>query len=150
MMRIMRVPNQRTLIIVSFNTKSKGAQSQMTHSSATKWARGTAKDSLKAFLESFVHTKTAEVMQDTTRCTQNAICTTSRGSTCNSTIAVTARTALNDQEMHLLGLRWVQGFLGPTLAIWVQSFLRCTQDTAWVQSWRIDDFFSVLLESCSC
>jgi hypothetical protein len=65
------------MIIASFKTKNKDPQSQMLHNSHTKWTTGKYKDSPKAFIESFVHTKTAEVMQDATRCTHNAACTTS-------------------------------------------------------------------------
>ncbi len=126
-MRINRVANQRQLSITSFNTKVKGWQSQMMNHSVTKWPRGKAIDILKAFLESFVHTKTAEVMQVPTKCTQNPHCTASREATSNSTIAVTARTAFNDQEMHLLRL------------------------ISWAQSWRrTEDLFSVLLGRRSC
>ena len=118
MMRIKQVPNQRQMINTVFNTKNKGSQFQMVNKSATKWTTGNPRDNPKAFLESFVHTKTQPVMQNATRCTQNVACTASREATSNSTIVVTARTAFNDQETHLLRLRWVQ-------------------------SWRIEGLFSV-------
>ncbi len=124
-MRINRVPNQRQLINASFNTKNMGSQSQMMHNSNTKWPTGNPTDNPKAPLESFVHTTTAQAIQKATRCTQNAACATSREATSNNTIAVTARTTFNDQETHLLRLRWVQ-------------------------SWRNGGLFSVLRESCSC
>ena len=124
-MRITRVTIQRQLIIASLNTKVKGSQSQIMNNNTTKWPRGSPRDILKAFLESFLHTKTPQVMQVPTKCTQNAACKTSREATSNNTIAVTARTTFNDQETHLLRLRWVQ-------------------------SWRNQWLLSVLLESCGC
>ncbi len=122
-MRIKRVPNQRQLIATSFSTKNKGPQSQMMNNSTTKWLTGNAIDNLKLFLVSSIHNKPAQVMQKATKCTQNAACTTSRETTSNSAIAVTARTTFNDQEMHLLRL-------------------------SWVRSWRIEGLLSVFLESC--
>ncbi len=123
-MRIKRVPNQRQLIAIVFNTKNKGSQSQMMNNSNTKCATGNPMDNPKALLESFAHTKTVQVMQKETTCTQNAICTTLREATSNNMIVVTARSTFNDQDMHLLRL--------------------------WVQSWRIESLFSVLPKSCGC
>ena len=124
-MRITRVANQKTLIKVSFKTKKKASQSQMRNNSVTKWQHENPRDIPNAFLESFIHTNTAHVMQKATWCTQNAACTTSREATNSSTIAETASAAFSDQEMHLLRLRWVQNR-------------------------RIEGLFSVLLASCSC
>ncbi len=76
----------------------------MANNSVTKWITGNPRDDPKLFLESFVHNEPALVMQKATRCTPYAACTTSRGTTNNSTIVVTARTTLNDQEMHMLRL----------------------------------------------
>ncbi len=124
-MRIWRVLNQRQLISASFNTKNKGSQSQMIKHSNPKWPTGSPTDNPKEFFESFVHTKTAQVMQKATRWTQNTVCKTSREATSNSKIVVTTRTTFNDQEMLLLRL-------------------------SWEQSWRIKGLFAVLLENCSC
>jgi hypothetical protein len=122
-MCIIWVDNQKQLMCASFNTKNKGSQSQMMNSRIKKCAiEGTRDIDNKAFLESFVQTITAQVVQKKTRCAQNAACAASREATSNSTIAVTARTRFKDQEMHMLRL-------------------------SWVQSWRL---VSVLLESWSC
>ncbi len=121
----MRVPNQKQMISTSFSTKNTGSQSQMMKNNTTKWRKGNTTDNPKALLESFVHTKTAQVMQNATRCTPNAACTASRETTSNTTIVAAARTTFNDQEMHMLRLS--RG-----------------------QSWRIEGLFSVLLGGHGC
>jgi hypothetical protein len=121
-MRIIWEASKKQLMNASFNTKNMGSQSQMMNKRPKKCETVGTRDNHKAFLESFVQIKKAQVMQKATRCAQNAVCTTSEA-TSNSTIAVTARTRFKDQEMHMLQL-------------------------SLVQSWRNKGCFSVLLESC--